>query len=599
MGDPTRPVASHRGPDGTHYAQTQTSPTSNTRRAQVAAPPYHVIPIIFVPGIMGSNLMAVKDIKINRGGRNKNLARAGEPVWRIDSAGAFAGNWLWNDAAERQLLINKDNLRVDPSGKVDYTESSEAGSRSAVKDMEAENPNLAKILTQGLDNLAAVRAERRKRGWGTAAWAFYGDILLWLDNSFSGLATQNGKPNAKLASLLQLVGKTPVGATHTPSPLTADMIKKLLNFSFPVHACGYNWAASNLDSGQMLADEIKRVKDGYHGHNGQVCTQVILITHSMGGLVARAAAMNSGAKDSILGVIHGVMPTHGAAAMYKRATLGFGNESTHWLFGWIADEVASAALGYTAKETTPVLAYNPGPLELAPNHRYNGGGPWLIIKDGKGRMLKSLPEKGDPYAEIYGRTDVWWRAVHPEYLNPAKLPIKAREMFIETLKAAKSYHTKLADDGFHPNSYAHYSIDSSHLAWGKLTWKVVASEVYTPSVYEIAVSQGMAGAQRIDHSDGAIKGNPETWRVFEHEGAKGLILRDSDGAQIHATAEAKADAGDETVPALASAAGVDAHSRMVCRHTRGYVHDTDYDQQQVRDLLVDNIVRMIQGVAVK
>ena len=64
---------------------------------------------------------------------------------------------------------------------------------------------------------------------------------------------------------------------------------------FPVYACGYNWLRSNLVSAKRLAERIDKViKD--NNSKSSTCDQVILITHSMGGLVARACTELLGAQ---------------------------------------------------------------------------------------------------------------------------------------------------------------------------------------------------------------------------------------------------------------------------------------------------------------
>jgi predicted alpha/beta hydrolase family esterase len=50
--------------------------------------------------------------------------------------------------------------------------------------------------------------------------------------------------------------------------------------------------------------------------------KVIIVTHSMGGLVARYASQVSGAKDKILGIVHGVIPDLGSPAAYRRMKVG-------------------------------------------------------------------------------------------------------------------------------------------------------------------------------------------------------------------------------------------------------------------------------------
>lgn len=66
-----------------------------------------VLPVIFVPGIMGSNLMDLE----------------GNPVWRLDD-GLFGVPWQLafgiapKGPAGRQRLMHPEKTRVDPGGKV-------------------------------------------------------------------------------------------------------------------------------------------------------------------------------------------------------------------------------------------------------------------------------------------------------------------------------------------------------------------------------------------------------------------------------------------------------------------------------------------------
>ena len=82
-------------------------------------------------------------------------------------------------------------------------------------------------------------------------------------------------------------------------------------FEFPVYAVGYNWTDSNENSGKMLLDRINEIIAEAKGVTG-LCEKVILITHSMGGLVARAASELWQGRSKILGIIHGVQPVTGA-----------------------------------------------------------------------------------------------------------------------------------------------------------------------------------------------------------------------------------------------------------------------------------------------
>lgn len=193
-------------------------------------------------------------------------------------------------------------------------------------------------------------------------------------------------------------------------------------FEFPVYALGYNWTDTNKNSGTKLAARIQEIIQEAKKVTG-ICEKVIVITHSMGGLVARWASQKAGAQGSILGVIHGVQPATGATAAYWRMKAGFEGLGP-----------TSRVLGHSAREVTPVLGNMPGGLELLPNklYRTNSGSPsWLTIT-GPGSP-GNRPQSGNPYSEIYRQravvrpkageqpsTNEYWGLVDPDLLDPGQ-----------------------------------------------------------------------------------------------------------------------------------------------------------------------------------
>lgn len=191
-------------------------------------------------------------------------------------------------------------------------------------------------------------------------------------------------------------------------------------FEFPVYAFGFNWTASAETAGRKLAERIQAIMTEARGVTGR-CEKVILITHSMGGLVARSACELSGARDVILGIVHGVQPTTGSPAAYWRMKAGFEGMGP-----------TSRVLGNSGENVTPLLGNIPGGLQLLPNklHRTNAGGAaWLRITE-NGRAVRELPVS-DPYSEIYRRpavvreppgsgpsTNEYWNLTDPDLLNP-------------------------------------------------------------------------------------------------------------------------------------------------------------------------------------
>ncbi len=265
-----------------------------------------VIPIIFVPGIMGSRL------------RRRGSSR----VWDPDDKGFMFANYgsLSATAAKRK------NLLIGATFSDQYLEPI----------YDDATHNLAKLH----DKNDKSRAER---GWGSIYWESYGKFLTSIQNH--DVAGRFGEP-----------------VRHC--------------FDFAVHAFGYNWTDSCLNNGLKLIDYIEATLQRYRG-TGRMCEQVILITHSMGGLVARAACRTlerRGANETILGVIHGAQPATGTPTAYWRMKAGFeraGGEAPgeyaawlqnplKWLKKKLTSGITARTLGTDGEEVTSLMANMPG-----------------------------------------------------------------------------------------------------------------------------------------------------------------------------------------------------------------------------------------------
>ncbi|MFN0101336.1 MAG: lipase family alpha/beta hydrolase [Bryobacteraceae bacterium] len=194
-------------------------------------------------------------------------------------------------------------------------------------------------------------------------------------------------------------------------------------FVFPVYAVGYNWMDDVHRAGKYLADRIDAIIAESKKVTG-LCEKVILITHSMGGLVSRSASELNGAQSKIVGIVHGVQPVNGSPAAYWRIKAGFEGSDSLGL--------VQRALGNDGTRVTPILGNMPGGLTLLPNKLYRnnkGEVAWLQVKR-DGKDVLALP-KSDPYAEIYrikGRpkpkkdekpsSNNYWGLVDPDLLNP-------------------------------------------------------------------------------------------------------------------------------------------------------------------------------------
>jgi hypothetical protein len=95
------------------------TPTSDTVRHDVKLPPGKVIPVIFLPGVMGSNLRLSKV-------RQKELERPDNRSWRPDDMMGFTtqaglalfgtgiGGWFKNASpAQRQLMLDPNETEVE------------------------------------------------------------------------------------------------------------------------------------------------------------------------------------------------------------------------------------------------------------------------------------------------------------------------------------------------------------------------------------------------------------------------------------------------------------------------------------------------------
>ena len=409
--------------------------------AHCIKPPTKVIPVIFIPGIMGTNL------------KNK---KSGDPVWRADKYMGMDTLYLTSlGGKERRKILNVDSTAVDNRGK--YIQSD----NSSFVDYRKDN---AVFSDDGF-----MLPKRKERGWGEALFLSYGTFLDVLQSALLDDWQQdifNIKRRDKTKSiqfkgdkstgvLRQLVNK-PIGGTNE-SLLTEQELIHFERFLFSVHVFGYNWLEDNAISAANLTKYIDEVLETYkhrHGY-GLAIEKVIILTHSMGGLIARYA-MNppegafQGCQDKVLGVVHGVIPDLGSPAAYRRMKVGAAQEG-----------MAGKVLGATAEELMSVLAAAPAPLQLLPYPRYHSS--WLSIEGGGSypSMVDTNTGTFDPFNEIYLRKDVWWRLYEPNILDKEPSIIENNWG-----KYTKLMDTKIRDfmnhqekKRYHPNSYVFYGTE--------------------------------------------------------------------------------------------------------------------------------------------
>jgi hypothetical protein len=393
----------------------------------------YVLPVIFVPGIMGSNL------------RSKST---GESVWslntRFGQPFGILGKMMLKGPGDRQRSLNPDTVEVDPDGDV---------------------PSVPSIGDED-----AVRA----RGWGGVSESSYKKFLVWLEQHLNQIPMNparwsdfyqseasigppsSGNEELKLSPGIEMgvsqqdVFKAKAEASF--ESLKTDDLLARARFRMPVYACGYNWLGSCSDAAEALE---KRIDDviAEHDKDPTWCKQVVLVTHSMGGLVARSCVARPGVADKVAGVVHGVMPATGAAVAYRRCKVGMADE----------DYVASLVIGSTGQEVTAVFAQAPGALQLLPNKQY--GIPWLRLAHGTHE--KAFPT-ADPYTTVYLERDKWWGLLVEPWLSPSNGAPIDWTMYKTNIKTANAFHDSIGDK-YHAKTYVFYG-NNPKSSFRRITW---------------------------------------------------------------------------------------------------------------------------------
>jgi len=567
MKEPTRPI---RQPtverDGSLVAHTVATPTAFKVRARVTIGSRKVIPVIFVPGIMGSNLRARAD----NGPRSDNILKPGEPAWRPPSseiAGFLeARRWASRTPSERQRILNADALEVDPDGQLEFA------------------PNTFDPATL------------RQRGWGEVHAGSYGELLVDLQRHLDKTFQMSPHGTREIRHFwLRVMQTLPAQwGVRNMAKVTEAELEKYAAYQYPVYAVGYNWLESCEVSAHRLRKRIDQIKNFWTERKHE-CRQVIVVTHSMGGLVARACARLSppgdGTAPDIAGIIHAVLPALGAPVAYRRIACGTeGRRFTNGLGDNLKAGGIMDIIGESSAQTTPVMALSAGVLQLLPNHLYPK--PWIVFKAVRTvnrrdevRDLLALPN-GSPY-DFYRDMNSWYRMIDPALADPAGRFTKSDARVVDRISSAISdaerFHTRLLTGGrgkdgqptpyYHPNTYAFYGADKDLKAYGQIRW-VAREPVVNPTV--LAPSAIRAGRLRAVAENGArdVQIGPALQLRF--------MLWPEDAH------------GDETVP-IQSGAGPAQHIRQTFAPS-GLRHQDSLCPETTRLLIRHLIVKIVQDI---
>ena len=213
-----------------------------------------VVPVIFVPGLLGSRLRTARD---------------NEKAWDPDDPRYMFGKYgVKSIAAYRAKLVERKTLLLGTGDEYDPDH--------LVVDTDDAEHN-GKYLS-GIPKAV-------ERGWGGVVWGNYGEILREIAR---------------------------------PPTMLFEPVRHCVEL--PVHAFGYDWTQATDDTVETLVGYVNDTVQSYRTQ-GRACDHVIFVTHSMGGLVARAAAEELTTR-TVLGAIHCGQPAAGAASAYWRMKAG-------------------------------------------------------------------------------------------------------------------------------------------------------------------------------------------------------------------------------------------------------------------------------------
>lgn len=563
--------------------------TSDMIRHDVTVPPGKVIPVIFLPGVMGSNLRMSKK-------RQDELERADNRAWRPDdlvssplSVGAKVGLGGWfrkASPAQRQLVFDpneteveyyhytEDKGRFDPEGK--ETLAADARHQNVPDELGPIPPlikdQIAPLGRQPSRKLESAAQVARWRGWSEVLFAgAYGEMLKTAERYLNNIS-RNGQLDPygcwKSGTYSSLFGPS------SGLDVDRDDLKKIAACWYPVHAMGYNYLKSNGESAKVIAERIRGLVRGYQ-RRGFKCSEAIVVTHSMGGLVGRAllhpkyGKLLNDPEVKVLGMYHSAMPTLGAAAAYRRMRFGFQEKEG------IKAEIFAEIIGIDGENATAILANAPAPLELLPATGY--GKDWLKVVDGCGKTIRSWPQGNENALQsIYLQPqNNWWRLINPNWVNPGNLKKKNGGGLAKVQERMISANGFLDDIGttFHPTQcYASYCASDEHKSYGSLVFKVMNPEVWG------------TGHMSLPPAD--------TWKLLTDD-KKGTLTVQAGPKVLTLKLQPGDAAGDETVPAERSARKI-AGTLFVHGQAKGsgYEHQDSYAHPHVLASMLHSIVKI-------
>lgn len=311
------------------------------------------VPLVFVPGVMGSRL------------KFKAGSSTGQ-CWDPDSKSWRMLHWV---------RIGADRAR---------------------KSLDVDNE--VEVMTIPWWTSESLSDDELLRGWAGASWDSYGDFFSYMGRRGKWRSLRN-----------------------------------------PLYVWGYDWRKDILKSGDDLAKYIQSGKGPLQSEDASSC---IIVTHSMGGLVARAALrQHPDLEAKVLGVIHVVQPVFGATTLYRRFLTGTLTLDGGAPFAMI--------LGNTGPKFSQIVSGLPGPIQLLPSNLYaqrceKAGVRWLTTT----RFGDAHQKTYEAFGSVY---DVYTRGhrTHPPGIIRDDLPPdvskEIQKKLIDQVKRMQIVHETLAN----------------------------------------------------------------------------------------------------------------------------------------------------------
>ncbi|WEF32092.1 esterase/lipase family protein [Pseudoduganella chitinolytica] len=555
-------------------------------RHEVKVPPKKVIPIIFLPGVMGSNL------RMSAQRQQRELGRPDNRAWRPDDLmnskvsvalnRGFGGWYRKASPAQRQMIFDPNQTEVDyyryteDKGKFDpdgrLTRESDARHQNIPDNYSPVPPLIVDKMAQDGKRVKVTTTAAqiaRWRGWSEILVdGAYEQVLRTAEKAMNNMITQYDS--------IHPLGPWQPRSSYLYGDLLIpkEELRKISNCWYPVHAMGYNFLKSNADSAKSIAERIRGVVSGYQ-KRGFDCNEVIIVTHSMGGLVARALIhpnfgnLLNDSNVKVLGIYHSAMPTLGAAASYRRMRFGFQEKDG------MQAEIFAELIGIDGEHATAILANTPAPLELLPGTGY--GKEWLRVVDRMGRTVRSWPNENETALDnIYLQpAGAWWRLVNPDWVNPARFTSAAGGGITEVQKRlvrAVEFQDKIQKT-FHPTqTYASFCVDKERLSYGNLVFKIMNPEIRDASLADLPPA--------------------DTWTLLTDD-RRGTMTVQAGKRVLTLALQPATEPGDETVPAERSARHITGklfpHGN---RSDESYEHQGSYANSKVLGSMLYSLAKI-------